>query len=90
MLSSDLHAWLCPIYARLKADTKFGHIVCLKRGGGRLLMQVGGAEVSQKHANFIVAHEGCMADDVLRLVKIIQEKVFDRNQIHLETEVQIW
>jgi UDP-N-acetylmuramate dehydrogenase len=53
-------------------------------------MQVGGAEVSQKHANFIVAHDGCTADDVLRLVKIIQEKVFDRNQIHLETEVQIW
>jgi UDP-N-acetylmuramate dehydrogenase len=53
-------------------------------------MQVGGAEVSEKHANFIVAHEGCKADDVLRLVKIIQERVFDRNQIHLETEVQIW
>jgi len=53
-------------------------------------MRVGGAEVSEKHANFIVAHPGCVADDVLRLVKIIQEKVFERNQIHLETEVQIW
>ena len=29
-------------------------------------------------------------DDVLKLVKIIKEKVFDRNQILLETEVQIW
>jgi UDP-N-acetylmuramate dehydrogenase len=53
-------------------------------------MRVGGAQVSEKHANFIVAHEGCSADDVLRLVKIIQEKVFERNEIHLETEVQIW
>lgn len=53
-------------------------------------MRVGGAEVSDKHANFIVAHAGCNADDVLKLVKIIQEKVFDKNQIHLETEVQVW
>ncbi|HEY7089286.1 MAG TPA: UDP-N-acetylmuramate dehydrogenase, partial [Tepidisphaeraceae bacterium] len=53
-------------------------------------LTVGGAEVSAKHANFIVAHPGCTADDVLRLIKIIQEKVFDRNQLHLETEVRIW
>jgi UDP-N-acetylmuramate dehydrogenase len=53
-------------------------------------MRVGGAEVSEKHANFIVAHPGCKADDVLKLVKLIREKVFDRNEIHLESEVQIW
>jgi UDP-N-acetylmuramate dehydrogenase len=52
--------------------------------------RVGGAEVSDKHANFIIAHPGCRADDVMKLVKIIREKVFDRNQIHLESEVQIW
>jgi UDP-N-acetylmuramate dehydrogenase len=53
-------------------------------------MRVGGAEVSEKHANFIVAHPGCKADDVMKLVKLIREKVFDRNEIHLESEVQIW
>ncbi|HEX8521768.1 MAG TPA: UDP-N-acetylmuramate dehydrogenase [Tepidisphaeraceae bacterium] len=52
--------------------------------------RVGGAEVSDKHANFIVAHPGCRADDVMKLVKIIKEKVFDKNQILLESEVQIW
>jgi UDP-N-acetylmuramate dehydrogenase len=52
--------------------------------------KVGGAEVSTKHANFIVAHPGCRADDVMRLVKIIREKVFEKNEIHLESEVQIW
>jgi UDP-N-acetylmuramate dehydrogenase len=52
--------------------------------------RVGLAEVSAKHANFIVAKPGCTADDVLRLIKIIQEKVSERNQIDLETEVQIW
>ncbi|MGH7214991.1 MAG: UDP-N-acetylmuramate dehydrogenase [Tepidisphaeraceae bacterium] len=53
-------------------------------------MRVGGAEVSEKHANFIVAHPGCKADDVMKLVKLIREKVFDKNQVHLESEVQIW
>ena len=53
-------------------------------------MCVGGAEVSTKHANFIVAHPGCTADDVLKLVKIIREKVYEKNEIHLETEVQMW
>jgi UDP-N-acetylmuramate dehydrogenase len=53
-------------------------------------MRVGGAEVSDKHANFIVAHPGCKADDVLKLVKIIREKVYEKNEIHLESEVKIW
>ena len=53
-------------------------------------MRVGGAEVSQKHANFIIAHPGCRADDVLKLIKIIKEKVYDKNQIVLESEVKIW
>jgi UDP-N-acetylmuramate dehydrogenase len=53
-------------------------------------MRVGGAEVSAKHANFIVAHPGAKADDVMRLVKVIREKVWEKNQIHLESEVKIW
>jgi UDP-N-acetylmuramate dehydrogenase len=53
-------------------------------------MRVGGAEVSEKHANFIIAHPGCAADDVMKLVKIIRETVYEKNEIHLESEVQIW
>jgi len=53
-------------------------------------MRAGGAEVSTKHANFIIAHPGCTADDVHKLIKLIKEKVYDRNQIVLETEVQMW
>jgi UDP-N-acetylmuramate dehydrogenase len=53
-------------------------------------MRVGGAEVSTKHANFVIAHPGCRADDVLKLVKIIREKVYEKNEIHLESEVKIW
>lgn len=53
-------------------------------------LRVGGAEVSAKHANFIIAHPGCTAEDVLTTIKLIREKVFDRNQIHLESEIQVW
>ena len=53
-------------------------------------MKVGGAEVSDQHANFIIAHAGATADDVLKLVKIIREKVFEKDGIHLESEVQVW
>ncbi len=52
--------------------------------------RVGGAEVSDKHANFIVAHPGCRADDVLELVRLIREKVADRSGVELESEVQVW
>jgi UDP-N-acetylmuramate dehydrogenase len=53
-------------------------------------MRVGGAEISTKHANFIIAHPGCTAEDIHNTIKLIREKVFDRNQIHLESEVRIW
>jgi UDP-N-acetylmuramate dehydrogenase len=53
-------------------------------------LKIGGAEVSQKHANFIVAHEGTRAEDVHKLIKIIREKVYEKNEILLESEVQIW
>ena len=53
-------------------------------------LRIGGAEISTKHANFIVAHEGAKAEDVHKLIKIIREKVYEKNEILLESEVQIW
>jgi UDP-N-acetylmuramate dehydrogenase len=53
-------------------------------------LRVGGAEVSDKHANFIVAHPGCTSEDVLKLVKIIKERVYDKHQVVLESEVRVW
>jgi len=51
---------------------------------------VGGAEVSAKHANFIVANAGCRAEDIRRLIKLVRERVAERNQLSLETEVLTW
>jgi len=45
--------------------------------------RVGGAEVSTKHANFIVAHPGCRAADVHELIRVIRDKVYEKNQLVL-------
>ncbi len=49
----------------------------------------GNAMVSEKHANFIVNLGGARAEDILRLKRQVEEKVFDLFSIHLETEVKI-
>lgn len=51
---------------------------------------VGGAIVSQRHANFIVAREGTKAADVLELINQIQSTVEERFSVKLQTEVVIW
>ena len=53
-------------------------------------MKIGQAEVSDKHANFIIAHKGATAKDVLNLIQIIRERVQQKEGIHLESEVQVW
>lgn len=52
--------------------------------------RAGAAEISRKHANFIVAHEGARAADVLALIELAQTEVWNQFSIRLETEVEIW
>jgi UDP-N-acetylmuramate dehydrogenase len=53
-------------------------------------IRVGGAEVSDRHANFIVAHEGATSEDVLKLIEQVRERVLDKLGIELELEIQVW
>jgi UDP-N-acetylmuramate dehydrogenase len=50
-------------------------------------LTVGGAEVSRKHANFIVTQRGATAADVDRLIRRVQRAVEERFAVVLETEV---
>jgi len=52
--------------------------------------RVGAVEVSQRHANFIVADEGATSQDVLRLMDIVRSRVAERLGVELETELEIW
>lgn len=51
--------------------------------------QVGGAQVSEKHAGFIINKENATADDVLKLTQIIKEKVYEKYGKKIELEVKI-
>lgn len=49
-------------------------------------LKIGGAEVSLKHANFIL-NNGAASADVYRLIKTVKSKVFEKTGILLEEEV---
>ena len=49
----------------------------------------GGAQISPKHANFIVNNGGASSADILSLIDTARETVFINHSINLELEVQI-
>ncbi|MCK5727838.1 MAG: UDP-N-acetylmuramate dehydrogenase [Methylococcales bacterium] len=50
-------------------------------------VQIGGACVSEKHANFIVNRDKANASDIEALIKHVQDEVHHQKNIRLETEV---
>ena len=53
-------------------------------------LQIGGAVVSEKHANFIIAEKGCTSRDVKRLIEAIKQRVKEQFNIELELEIEVW
>jgi UDP-N-acetylmuramate dehydrogenase len=64
------------------------HAARLVQAAGAKGLTVGGAKVSEKHANFIVAGPGATAEDVRRLIADVRERIVDRFGVALETEVK--
>jgi UDP-N-acetylmuramate dehydrogenase len=52
--------------------------------------RVGGAHVSEKHANFILADEGSTGFDVLKLIDMIRDAVAREFGVNLEKEIEVW
>jgi UDP-N-acetylmuramate dehydrogenase len=52
-------------------------------------LSVGGAQVSEVHANFLVNTGSATAQDFFDLMRLVQEKVFERFGVWLEPEVHI-
>ena len=52
--------------------------------------RIGEAEISDRHANFIVTHEGAKSDDVLKLIELAKSNVEDQFGVDLELEIEIW
>lgn len=51
--------------------------------------QIGGAQVSEKHANFIINRGNASASDIENLITYIKAEVFKQTKIKLETEIRI-
>ena len=51
--------------------------------------QIGGAMVSDKHAGFIVNKGNATAEDVIQLVKCIQDTVYKKKGKKIELEIEI-
>jgi UDP-N-acetylmuramate dehydrogenase len=52
-------------------------------------MAVGGARISEVHANFIVAEPGARAEDVHALMQNIRDRVREETGVELEPELKL-
>ena len=51
--------------------------------------QIGGARVSDKHAGFIINTGNASAKDILYLMELVRQKVYERFGVNLEPEVRV-
>ena len=52
-------------------------------------LTVGGAQVSELHAGFVINKGGATATDILQLIHLVQDVVYDKFGVRLEPEVRI-
>jgi UDP-N-acetylmuramate dehydrogenase len=52
-------------------------------------LRVGGAVVSEKHANFFVAEAGARAADVYELIDLVRRRVLEATGVRLERELHL-
>lgn len=50
---------------------------------------IGGAEISTKHANFIINKNNASSSDILNLIKLVQKEAKDKYKIDLKLEQQL-
>lgn len=75
------------IFKNPNVDVSAGMLI--ERAGLKGAKQ-GGAEISERHANYIVAQPGATAADVLALIDQIRRRVADQYGYELELQIQVW
>ncbi len=66
-----------------------GYAAALIEEAGLKGFALGGAQVSDKHAGFVINRGGASFDDVIKLMEHVKETVYRRSGITLEPEVKI-
>ncbi len=51
-------------------------------------LRIGGASVSEKHAGFIVNDKNATASDIVSLIRLVRERVFEKHGVVIECEVK--
>ena len=51
--------------------------------------KIGGAEVSEKHANFIINSDKATGEDVVSLMNYVHDKVKNKTEVDLKIEQEI-
>ncbi len=94
-----LKAWIHRKAAQPLSFQAAGRIFKNPRGvsAGKLIDQaglaktrVGGAEISDRDGNFIVAHPGASARDIRRLIDLARSRVREQFNVELELEIAMW
>lgn len=57
---------------------------------GMTKSKFGGAELSERNANYVVAHAGTTASDILHLIDHVRDRVKERTGVLMERELHIW
>jgi UDP-N-acetylmuramate dehydrogenase len=52
-------------------------------------LRIGDAQISEKHANWIINLGKARAGEILSLMELVEERVFDRFGVRLEREVRV-
>ncbi|MCH7898531.1 MAG: UDP-N-acetylenolpyruvoylglucosamine reductase, partial [Proteobacteria bacterium] len=65
------------------------HAARLIEAAGLKGFKIGGAEVSEKHANFIINRDAATATDIEELIEHVRHSVIEAHGIELQHEVRI-
>lgn len=79
----------CPSAGSTFKRPKNGYAAALIEECGLKGRSVGGAQVSEKHAGFVINTGGATCQDVLRLMDIVRETVLRQTGVELEPEVRV-
>ena len=72
------------------ADTPAQTAATLIDRAGMTKTRVGGAELSERNSNYVVAHPGTKAADILQLADLVQARVRERTGANLDRELHVW
>jgi UDP-N-acetylmuramate dehydrogenase len=76
--------------ARIFKDPSGFSAAALIEQTGLARTRVGGAEVSDRDANYFIVHPSASSRDVLRLIDLVRSQVHERFNVLLEQEITVW